>query len=89
MNLQENWKQYIELTKERSSSHLKLSQIWDRVNNVLNLSTVILASVTTFLSITNDIPAIIIPILAGALTLLSLVSVFLRAVEKKQIHVNI
>ena len=88
MGMQQNWQSFIDTTKAKSKSHMKAARYWDTVNNVLNLSMIFLAAATTFLALLNFIPTLAVAGMAGISTLLSTVTAFLRASERRQVQAD-
>ena len=86
MGIGENWNLFIQTTKAKSKTHMKAACYWHRVNNVLSLTMIFLASSTTFLALLKPVPSLVVAGLAALSMLVSTVAAFLRAGDHSQVQ---
>ena len=86
MGIEENWQNFINITKSKSKSHMQASLYWDRWNHFFSLSLILLGAVTTFFSLIDDIPGFVVSSVAALTTLFSAITAYMRPHDRRQIQ---
>lgn len=81
--MRENWKLFIDTTKNKGKGHGKSAQYWDTIGMVLSLALIFLGSVTTFMALVKVHTAIVAGIAAVG-TMLSAIQAFLKPADRRQ-----
>ena len=82
MGMRENWQRFVDLTKEKRDNHQKYANYWQSVHTILSLTGIFLAAMTTGLTLLSGIPTLATAGVAGATTLMSTITAFLRAGDR-------
>ena len=85
MGMRENWKLFIETTKNKGQGHGKSAQYWDTIGMLLSLTLIFMGSVTTFMALVK-IPTTIVAGVAAAATMLSAVQAFLKPADRRHMQ---
>lgn len=89
MGMKENWKAFVESSKAKADSHMKVAQYWDNVHNGINMALILLSALVTVLSLLKDsIPFYVVAALSGITTILSAISGFLQPSQKRQMQLE-
>ena len=83
--MKENWKLFVESTKAKADSHMKVAQHWDNIHNIINLVLIFFSAITTIFALlaNSGIPFYVTAIISGITTLLSAVSGFLQPSQRR------
>ena len=89
MGMKENWGLFVESTKAKADSHMKVAQYWDNIHNIINLVLILFSAITTVLSLlSDDIPFYVTAAISGVTTILSAVSGFLQPSQRRQMQLE-
>ena len=47
MGIIENWQSYVNMTKAKADSHMRVAQYWDRMTRTLSITLICMSGVTT------------------------------------------
>ena len=83
MGMRENWKLFIDTTKNKGKGHAKSAQYWDTIGMVLSLLLIFLGSVTTFMALVK-VKTTIVAGIAAVGTMLSAIQAFLKPADRRQ-----
>lgn len=78
-----SWKEYVDVTVEKSNYHLKKARSWETISSCLCIMLVLFAASTTIMTFVEKIPHTVISGMAGVTTLLAAMLAFLRPADRK------
>ena len=87
--MKENWGLFVESTKAKSQSHMKVARYWDKIHNGINLTLIFFSAITTVLTLMEKfIPFYVTAIISGITTILSAISGYLQPSQRRQMQLE-
>jgi hypothetical protein len=84
MGIEENWESFVNMTHAKAVSHGKVSQHWDRIQNILSMTLIFLSALTTISTLLPMLSNYVSAALGAVTTLVSAIAGSLNPSSRRQ-----